>query len=247
MCRKKISTSEQLELFAEQGIKPFEPLETRGPIYNITAGYSNDWIIYQDKDGGYHLELAHWGLIPFWTKSKADAKKNSNNMVNARSETIYEKPAYKSLVAANRCLIPAGGFYEWNHVMIGKKDTAIPFYISSKDCKGFGIAGLRTAWMDKETGEVIPSFTMITTAANELMARIHNHGDNKHRMPLILEPGMFRDWLDPSTPKQHVDEMLAYRVASEKLDAWPVNKISPRTIDGPEMIERVKYAEIDWA
>lgn len=246
MCRKKISASEQLELFIEQGIKPFEPLEDNRPIYNITANYSADNVIYQDSEGNYRWLRAHWGLIPFWTKSKSDAQANGNSMVNARAETIYERPAYKNLVAANRCIIP-GTFYEYHHVLRKGKDFSIPFYISDKNCKGFGIAGLHTSWVDKETGEIIPSFTMITTRANELMERIHNHGDNKHRMPLILEPQMFREWLDPATPKERVDEILAYRVPSEKMAAWPVNKIGRNTIDGPEMIERVAYPEIDWA
>lgn len=246
MCRKKISARDQLALFEEQGIRPFEPFEERGPIYNLTAGYSSSTIVYQDEKG-YHFKLAHWGLIPGWAKSKDEAKKISNGMVNARSETVYEKPSYKNLLTANRCIISAGGFYEHHHTIRNKKDFAIPFYINRHDCKSMGIAGLHNTWVDKSTGEVIPSFTMITTAANELMSRIHNHGENKHRMPLILEAEMFKEWLDPGTARGRVDEILSYRIASSKLDAWPVNKIGPKTIDAPEMIERVAYPEIDWA
>lgn len=219
------------------------------PTYHKIAGVS-DWPVIIIKDGKRETLIAHWGLIPFWTKDKVSGMKMSNSMVNARVETIHEKPAYKNLVYSSRCIVPSTGFYEHHHVIINKKDTAIPFYIKPIDEDIFGMAGLNTSWVDKTTGEIINSFVIITTAANEYMAKVHNSGTNPHRMPLILEKEMEETWLNPGATKSEIDHILSYRIGADKLEGWPVKSIrkrDPDRIDGPEMLTREQIAEIDWA
>jgi len=128
----------------------------------------------------------YWGLIPVW--SKDDTIKAYT--LNARIETIKEKPSFKGSVK-NRCLVIADGFFEWQ--WLDKKGTKKQKYLlTSKDSEPFAFAGLYSDWVDKNTGEVRNTYTIVTTEANALMAEIHN---NKKRMPVILKPEREKDWL----------------------------------------------------
>lgn len=126
------------------------------------------------------LNFFKWGLIPFWAKDI----RIGNKLINARAETILEKPSFKAFFKSKRCLVPADGFYEWKKS--GK--TKIPFRITLCDNQLFSFAGLWDNWKD-ENGLLINSFTIITTSPNELISGIHN------RMPVILPPQMEQAWL----------------------------------------------------
>ena len=131
---------------------------------------------------------ARWGLIPAWKKNA----ESGEWLANARSETLAEKPAFRDLVEHSRCIIPASGFYEWKK----ERGVSYPFYITLPSRPLFGFAGLCDWWSDPETGELKPTFTMVTCPSNTLVARIHN------RMPVILSERDEADWLSgPYVPE----------------------------------------------
>lgn len=132
------------------------------------------------------LLLFSWGLIPHWAKDSSIAKYT----LNARRETLHEKPSFKSSIK-NRCIIPANGFYEWKH-LDAKGNNKRKYELSINEGELFAFAGLWSENVNRETGEIQQTFTIITTAANELMSKIHN---TKKRTPIILSPGTEQDWL----------------------------------------------------
>jgi len=154
------------------------------------------------------LALARFGLVPSWSKEE----KTSYSMINARAETIMEKPTYKRLVKSKRCLVIADGFYEWQK----KVDKKIPYRIFLKNEELFAFAGIWEHWGEGENEFF--SFSIITTTPNKLMAAIHD------RMPVILEPGDESDWLQDGTPMDRVLSMLRSYPA-EKMDAYPISTI----------------------
>ena len=131
------------------------------------------------------LTELHWGLVPFWAKDK----QIGNRLINARAETVAEKPSFRSAFAKRRCLIVADGFYEWK----GPKGDKQPFYFTLPDGSVFGFAGLWEAWQGgSASSETYRSCTIITTEASQSVGAIH------HRMPVILRPDMHASWLDSS-------------------------------------------------
>ena len=139
--------------------------------------------------------MAKWGLLPHWAKDS----KIGFKMINARAETLAEKPAYRSLISRHRCLIPADGFYEWTVGSDGKKQ---PVRFHLPDGELFAFAGLWTSRTDKETGELLESCTIITTRPNELVAPVHD------RMPVILRSGVEAAWLDAAVSKEQAVWLL---------------------------------------
>ena len=134
-------------------------------------------------EGERIAELMRWGLVPHWAKDP----KISYKMINARAETVAEKAVYKKLLAERRCLIPADGFYEWTTAPDGKK---VPIRFTLSDEELFAFAGLWTSWVNKESGELLDSCTIVTTTPNELIAHTHN------RMPVILSVEAESQWID---------------------------------------------------
>ena len=137
------------------------------------------------------IKLLKWGLIPSWVRSESDAGEIRLKTLNARAETIDSKPAFSSSFRSKRCIIPVRGFYEWQHTVNGK----IPWYIFSADGEILSLAGLFSEWVQSDTGEVLGTFTVITTDANEMMSGIHN---SKKRMPAILNRQDEKRWIDLS-------------------------------------------------
>jgi putative SOS response-associated peptidase YedK len=125
----------------------------------------------------------------------------ANMTLNARSDTIREKPSYKKSIVSQRCLLVVDGFFEWRH----ENNRKIPFYIYPKDETVFYMGCIYNSWVNKLTGEVRDTFSIITTAANPLMEYIHN---SKKRMPLILSKDDIATWIDPSTPQHIVDSLM---------------------------------------
>jgi len=135
------------------------------------------------------ISLFQWGLIPFWVKNLEQANSLRQRTLNARSETIFVKPAFRHSVRSKRCLVIVDGFYEWRHV--GKK--RYPYYITLKNRPLFALAGIWDSWTDHETKDNVNTFAVVTTEANELMSKVHN---SRKRMPLILPKERHQDWLD---------------------------------------------------
>lgn len=144
------------------------------------------------------LTAAHWGLIPPWIKTRAEAIKFRRQTLNARGESIFEKPAFRQAAQHGRCIILADGFYEYHHL----KNKAYPYFITMKNEEPLLIAGLLSRWANPETGEEINTVSMVTTGGNSLLAKIHNNPKGEgHRMPLLLQRGEEILWL-----KGNVDE-----------------------------------------
>jgi putative SOS response-associated peptidase YedK len=155
------------------------------------------------------LVLLRWGLIPHW----ADDPSIGNRMINARAETVADKPAYRQAFKKRRCLVVADGFYEWKKID-GKKQ---PYYIRLKDDRPFGFAGLWERW--NREGEEIQSCTIITTEPNELMKPIHN------RMPVIVPSGDYDRWLDPEFEDGEALRQVLQCYSSDAMEAYPVSTL----------------------
>ncbi len=136
------------------------------------------------------INLVKWGLVPFWVKDSKAAAEIRLKTFNARAETIREKPSFRGAVKSKRCLVLVRGFYEWQH----RGNEKIPYYIYLEGEAPMAMAGLYDDWTNRETGEVIQTCSIITTAANPLMEKIHN---SKKRMPVILPQGTEDAWIDP--------------------------------------------------
>ena len=159
------------------------------------------------ENGKRKLEMLRWGLIPSWAKDP----EVGNRMINARAETVAEKPSYRKAFQERRCLILADGFYEWQKTDNGKQ----PFYIRMEDESPFAFAGLWESWRN---GREIRSCTIITTAPNELAASIHN------RMPVILHPEDYDMWLDPDFDEREPLTSLLKPFPAEAMEAYPVSR-----------------------
>ncbi|SRR6266487_755576 len=190
-----------------------------GPRYNI-APQQNVLTVMRDETT--HLDLLRWGLIPAWAKEESIGSK----MINARAETLAEKPSFKRLLHSKRCLLVADGFYEWKKEQGGKT----PMYITLRDGEPFVFAGLWDTWRDAE-GQQIRTCTIITTEPNELVASIHN------RMPVILPRKASEEWLDPALHDEHVLLPLLAPYPAEAMTARPVSRLvnNPR-YEGAELI-----------
>jgi len=167
--------------------------ETYQERYNLAP--QQRALIVRERDDAREALLAKWGLLPHWAKDAKLALK----MINARAETLTEKPAYRGLLSRHRCLIPADGFYEWTLASDGKKQP-IHFHLPGHEL--FAFAGLWTSWTDEAAGEIIESCTIITTRPNALVAPVHD------RMPVILPAAAESVWLDPSVSKEHALSLL---------------------------------------
>ena len=165
------------------------------------------------------LNFFRWGLVPFWAK---DAK-TGNKLINARSESILEKPSFRNAFRKRRCLVPADGFYEW------RQPDKTPFRILLKDREPFSMAGIWEEWNDPEGG-ILRTFSILTTGPNELMEKIHN------RMPVILQPGDEGKWLN-ETSEIELNGLLK-PFPPEGMMAYPVSRLvnSPSN-DNPALLD----------
>jgi putative SOS response-associated peptidase YedK len=158
------------------------------------------------------IQAFNWGLIPFWVKDALTATKLSNQTLNARSETMFEKPSFRNSSMSRRCLILVDGFYEYYHIN-GKK---IPYYIFLKDQETMLMAGLWEKWELKKENISRYTVSIVTTHANDLMAKIHNNPATLKRtgprMPLIIPEELKKEWLlhneDPQYEKQRINDLL---------------------------------------
>jgi putative SOS response-associated peptidase YedK len=194
------------------------------PRYNLAPSQPMAAIIADDS--GRHLELLKWGLIPSWAKDP----KIGNKMINARAETVAEKPAFRAALKKRRCLIPVDGFYEWKRE--GKAKT--PMYIQMKSGEPFAFAGLYEFWKPADSDAWIKSCTIITTTPNALMEDIHD------RMPVIIKPSAYDQWLDPAeTPAKKLLPLLKPCAASQMKAVQVSTMVNSTAIDIPELIRPV--------
>jgi putative SOS response-associated peptidase YedK len=192
------------------------PVEAR---YNI-APTQYVAAIRATGDAGRELTMLRWGLVPFWAKDPAIG----NRMINARAETVSEKPSFRGAYRQRRCLVLADGFYEWHR----EGEVKTPYFISLASGESFAFAGLWEHWQAKGSDVAIDSTALITTAANDFMAAVH------HRMPVVLQPDTADRWL--AGDNELIAEIAA---ASPELMAWPVDRrVNNARNDGPDLIIR---------
>jgi putative SOS response-associated peptidase YedK len=238
MCGRFVSSSNPDQIAAYFGAEP--PATDLGANYNVAP--TNDvYAVVEDADGTRRLQVFHWGLVPVWAKDLKIASK----MINARSETVAEKNAYKPVFRKTRCIIPMDGFYEWRAPKPGEpapltpkgKPAKQPMFIHRLDGEPLAVAGLWTAWRDKNAGPDAPwlhSCTVLTTSANETMEPVHD------RMPVILPATAWKGWLDPANDDMVSLGELLVPAPNNLLTMHPVSmEVNKVTNKGPELIDEV--------
>jgi putative SOS response-associated peptidase YedK len=193
------------------------------PRYNV-APTQEVAIVRRRADGRRELAMVQWGLVPFWAKERSIG----NKLINARGESVAEKPSFRDSFKKRRCLIPASGFYEWQKVEGGKQ----PWCVRLKGDAPFGFAGLWSSWRDPEAGVELESCTIVTTTPNELVASIHD------RMPVIVPRDRYSRWLDPAIQDPaRLGELLVPYPAAE-MEAFRVSKhVNSPANDDPRCLE----------
>jgi putative SOS response-associated peptidase YedK len=174
------------------------------PLFAI-SGFEHPSIPILIDVGGLHWQPMHWGLIPLWCKDWNAALELSNMTLNARAETLFEKPAFKHAASTRRGLLPITGFYEYKHVK-GKK---FPHFIDWKDEEVRWLACVCDEWKDRDRGETVLTFSIATTKGNPLMAEIHNNPElDEPRMPVVLEGNNLLKWMSNETPLEELKQLL---------------------------------------
>ena len=210
------------------------------PVYHANAYQFPTWPILTHQHP-VQFQMMHWGLIPHWAKTNHDATEIRTRTINARSETVYDKPSFRSAAqTGKRCLIPVTGFYEW-HTLGSKK---FPFYITASDQKIVSIAGLWDEWVDPETGEIAQTYTLLTTEANPLLAAIHN---TRQRMPCVLTPDAEHAWLHDDLTEADALALLGNQYPANRMHSYSISKrITSRTepSDVPDVMASSTYPEL---
>ncbi len=217
------------------------------PVHIIGHNYGEHPIIFRNReDHTLRCRLMEWGCIPYFVKDESAYKKQRATMLNARSERILDdKKSYWYKIRQRRCLVPLTGFYEHREVKGFKKK--VPYYITLKNQHTFFLPGLYSVaeLPDKATGELQKryTFTLITRSANGLMKQIHNGGDNKERMPLLLPLELSERWLNESLPEEEMGSILNYYMPSSEINYHTVY-----TIRSPQIRpdEKEKNAFYEW-
>jgi putative SOS response-associated peptidase YedK len=204
-------------LFGVSDIPEMKARYNIAPTQNIAA-------IRMSSDDGREFTMFRWGLVPFWAKDPSIG----NRMINARAETVAEKPSFRAAYRHRRCLVLADGFYEWRK----EADAKTPYFISLASGDPFAFAGLWEHWHAKNSEQELQTATIITTAANEFMSRLHQ------RMPVVLEKEAADRWLagDEEILSEIVEE-------SPEFKAWPVaRRVNNARNEGADLIDRVGEA-----
>lgn len=194
-----------------------EVSEAPPPRYNIAP---TEAVAAVRNLGAPRLEQLRWGLIPWW----ADDPRLGNRLINARSESASQKPAFREALRKRRCLVLADGFYEWCR--------KVPYYVCLRERRPFALAGLWDTWRPTEGGEPVLSCTLLTTEANPLVASIHP------RMPVILPPPVHSAWLAPGEISPRELERWLRPYPAEEMQLWRVSRrVNRPGYDAPELIE----------
>jgi putative SOS response-associated peptidase YedK len=224
------------------------------PDYNVAPTKSVYAVLSRHPEGApdvsvveRQLRVVRWGLVPSWAKDRSIGSR----MINARAETVAEKPAFRRAFSKRRCLLPADGYYEWytptgNNVPMTSRGKPVkqPFYIHRSDGHSLAMAGLYEWWHDKSLERDDPkawllTATIITTSATDAVGRIHD------RMPVVVGAADWERWLDPAVGDREIVESLMTPAQSEPLAAYPVSvRVNSVRNNGPELIEPLPLEEV---
>lgn len=219
----RVSPKQLAEIF--EALRELE--STFRPNYNVAPTHMMP-IVRLHEDGKRHLELLRWGLIPFWAKDV----KIGYSLINARADSVASKPSFRAAFKKRRCLVPADGFYEWTPAPKGEKKQ--PSHITVDKGEPFAFAGLWEGWTNPADSTELETFSIITTDANALMAKIHN------RMPVILPREKYDDWLSPESTPETLQSLLA-QYPAKKMKAQTVSTLVNSVKNNvPECLEPMK-------
>lgn len=248
MCGRYAASRSPEDLVEEFEVAAVDVTETLTPDYNVAPTKFVPAILERpprgqgDAEPVRRLTTLRWGLVPSWAKDPAIG----NRMINARMESVADKPAFRRAFAARRALLPADGYFEWyptqQQTPTGKPRKQ-PFFIRPKDGGVLALAGLYELWRDKNKGDDAPdawlwTCTVLTTTAEDTVGHIHD------RMPLLVEPDRYAAWLDPTVSDR--DSLLGLLVpaAPGRLEAYPVStEVNSVRNNGPQLVEPVALEE----
>jgi putative SOS response-associated peptidase YedK len=248
----KASTEAQLKRARRRGDSEAErqirskllPL-TDLPLFHASGFSHPSLLIYTNRSGDFP-EVATWGLVPFWVKDEMDRNKLWNKTLNARGETIFEKPAFRDSARNRRCLIYLDGFYEHHHF----KGKTYPYFISSKNGEPLIMAGLWSEWWSENSQSWLTSFTIVTTKGNMLLSEIHNNPDLEGpRMPALLTAEEADQWLvrEPDPLDKQLHTQLIRPFPNDQLQAHTVRRLRGKEYPGniPEISIPFHYPELE--
>ena len=213
----------------------FEQRNLFEPIYHH-SGFSAPLHPVIANESIQSISLFQWGLVPFWTKDESAAERIRTQTLNAKAETIHQKPSFRASIMTKRCLVLVDGFYEWREE--GKKKY--PYYISLTNKDAFALAGIWDTWLNSRTGEMKETFSIITTRANPLLERIHN---TRKRMPVILRQEDETKWLEKDLDKTTIDSLLEPYDAT-RMQAHTVSRListKRANTNVPEVMKEFNY------
>lgn len=221
MCGRygRFSRKQRLEQVLGFAIEGADDLGIR---YNICPGLP-DWVVKHPAASAPRFELLEWGLLPSWAKNRNATRRP----INARAETVAEKPMFRDLLRSRRCVVPADGYYEWRTTSSGK----VPFWFHLKSEEPFFLAGLWDSWHEGRS-DAVTSYILMTTEPNQVAAKVHD------RMPVLLHARDVPRWLDATVtgPDEIVDLLRPY--PAEEMEARPVSRrVSDPLSEGPQLIE----------
>lgn len=239
VCGRYAASAHPDDLVEEFEIERVDEVDRFAPDWNVAPTKDVPAVITRpDRDAGKDaapvrvLRPVRWGLVPSWAKDTSIGSR----LINARMETVSEKPAFRRAFAKRRCLLPADGYYEWYGEERGKKQ---PFYITRRDGRSLAMAGLYEFWRDPKADPEdrtawLWTCTVLTTTAEDDVGRIHD------RMPLMVPPERWAEWLDPEANDPAAATEMLVPAAPGALDAWPVQKLVNKVSNnGPELIEPI--------
>lgn len=216
----------------------FRDRERFKPVYSASA-FSFPYMPVISNEEPDTINFFKWGLVPFWVKDENSAKRIRSRTLNARAETIFEKPAFRHSIRSKRCLVLVDGFYEWRQ----ENNRKYPYYIHLGNRDAFALAGIWDSWVGDKAAESLNTFSIITTQANPLLEKIHN---TRKRMPVILKESDERRWLEPELSQDQIESMLI-PFDADKMEAHTVSKMITKlgfNTTEPLVVERYQYSEL---
>jgi putative SOS response-associated peptidase YedK len=211
------------------------------PVYHVSA-FSIPFVPVITNHDVHTIQMMHWGLVPHWVKDEDKAMDIRTKTLNARSESIFDKPSFRHAARNKRCLVIADGFFEWREI----KGKNFPYYIRMADHGPFALAGIWDTWYNGDIDEDYDAFSIVTTRANPLLAKIHN---KKKRMPAILLKEQETNWLNTDISKEDIGSVLA-PIDDRLLEAHTVSRLvsfrRKRETNVPQVIEKYEYDELKF-
>jgi putative SOS response-associated peptidase YedK len=221
---------------------PIDPLEWKS--YHLSGFTHPEFDVVHAANSTIEMEPMRWGLIPYWCKEQEKALQLWNSTINARSESMFEKPSFRKPATKGRGIIIVNSFFEHHHA----KGKTYPFNVRKKDGGAIVLGVLWDEWADRTSGETLKTFSIVTVKGNDLLSKIHNNPKlNEPRMPLVLEGENIQKWLDLSKEKNDLLEKVCLPFSDEELHAYSVGRLRGKNAvgPGPEAIEEVKYEELE--